>query len=509
MYRFFIVFLINCNLIAIINGKTDFAKLPKSLSDIYYQLMVTRVIENNMSKNWTCTSIAISTNQILTSEHCFNMFKLSPIDNTVYQFVYYIMIVQPNFYFHYDGFYPEHNLIPNQDFTLSYAIDSESKTEILFKDIVIDLALITINSSAKIPKFSSYLPKTQIVKTKDEYCSYFDSSCKYLKPGVELYVFGIRNDRLKSYLPKRSPKDGFSYVPEWSEIIVDSNNNKSFYNRVSASNNILLMSHENYMKTEQGDSGGPIFICKKEVKDKDNVQSVENVCKLISIHAGYNGLWRRSEPVFKLKSLEEKDLKPAIPIYKINTCDSFYESYKENRYLYFLNKGYYQLNTHTTTLKIFIYDTFKTVDLKFFACENNGLYFTNFNNQQVKYFKLSSLNFYNKNATVDSTAIIKLDDCDSFYKYAQLKEDNLIFYTYDYKLVKNLKLQQKFYKITKEDEGLSFLFFNLKTLEWELINKLDLIKCFQNKKNNLFFLEFIDANKEKIYFPLYQIIFYK
>ena len=60
---FFIVFLINCNLIALINGKTDFAKLSKSLSNI----MVT--IVKGMKSRGCCASIAIYTNQILINSN--------------------------------------------------------------------------------------------------------------------------------------------------------------------------------------------------------------------------------------------------------------------------------------------------------------------------------------------------------------------------------------------------------------------------------------------------------
>ena len=104
----------------------------------------------------------------------------------------------------------------------------------------------------------------------------------------------------------KSPQGTF-FIPSWAEATnTQTDNRLKFENKILDENLMVLYVEANYIKTEQGDSGGPVFIC-----------GLDNHCKMIAVISAYdtinNKLYILLAPTFELSSLNSQNIKPVPP----------------------------------------------------------------------------------------------------------------------------------------------------------------------------------------------------
>ena len=504
MYKFFILLLINYQLFAFLNANTDFSNLPAELQSIYDQLYI--FIINNSDPS-TCTSTAISPNQLILTQHCYLLFQVNQQDfYNLYQNINYIIIQSHDFIYEYPI---DHKLMlfPNQDLSATYTsnLDINNLFPIYFNyEYSRNIILITINKSEKVDYFKNFFNQANIIKTKAEYCNYFDDTCTYLKPNKHLYVFGIRNARTKCYLPNCSKNNPIiAHVPEWVDVVISENNKKDFRNILKRPNSYYLQIRNKYIQSESGDSGGPYFICEYI---QGQIMAAEKNCKMIAIHEGQHvkgGII--ANPIFDLTDFSENHKIPAMPnIYQLNTCQEFI-NHTWNDYIYFWHDNIYYRFKQTSVLESLSFEGSFSSNLKFNGCDNDALKFNDLKNNKDVFINLKSLHFYDKNNTVSTDNIIKFMDCTSFND-SNKDHQPLMFYTYKLKAERDGKFNQGFYRIDQPNAHL--LLFDNERFEWHNIDGLKFEICTHNE-DKLDALKFANIANKVIYIPLYKIIFYK
>ena len=305
--KILVMFLVNSSIFAYINANTDFSGLPKDLVDLYDKLMVLGINPSHLR----CTTLPISPNQAITAYHCVDPLRIK--NNKCYNTYKSIIFLS---HLSIRGGkneleYSKNKFILNQDFTIFSGVDIDINPDLIpvfFNKEPEDIALLTINDTNRLNTFIDYINKDKIVINKEIYCSYFDKDCKNIKSGYHLYFFGIRSSTQKDrlYLPRDFKQ--LSYIAEWIDLPLSSV--KESYSVFNVFQNSTIALTVSDIQSEDGDSGGPVFICKYNVDMKE-----ENECRLIAVLSSDNIFSTFYTPIFALKNLEEKKVKQTPPVF--------------------------------------------------------------------------------------------------------------------------------------------------------------------------------------------------
>lgn len=506
-------FLLHNNIFAYIGAHTEFSGLPLELNNIYDQLMLFA------KGGFTCTSIAISKNQVITANHC--TIKPILISDTYYINHTHIMILNHSTIMNEEDLSPK-RLFLSQDFTTTTSNDIDINPNILpllyNQSTNEDISLVTVNNTKNYEDFNHF-SKDKIIMSYSDYCNYFLNNCRNIKPGYHLYFFGLRSSAVKShYFPRDNHTKIKTNIPEWVEYKTDTTNSLTVVN-VFKNNSIYLTISRNAVKSESGDSGGPAFICKY---DKNMLQETD--CKMIAIiigdHIDYNSIFLT--PIFTLKTLAEKNIKQIPPnLFPINTCEELEINYIDYQYIYlFHNNQYARFSIRSDrytddkyNLLVYSNGIIYEKGLSFKECENNKLYFSQLHfpasptyeaRHKEFFYKLSGTYFYKD--TSSSISYNKFYTCEEFEDFIK-NQDSILFYTF-YKSPQDSNLfTQAFFKYEKKDNK-SYI-FNIHNAMWEdTKHNMQFSGCTYSS-NHVAHLLFLNENSDETLIELSSILFYK
>ena len=217
-------------LVGIVNGNSNFSALPSDMKNVAAATVgLFILIDKATGAGARCTGVALSASKILTAAHCFKINKTGNLDS-----VEIIVEGDPGATVYYDRYFFEKK---KNDYTLSRSNYSPEK---LGDDYVV------INLIGKI-KLKRYLPTGDNIINSDNLHKYLiidpNHKIDIFNKLYDLYVIGYEDNLKFKWATGKTDKLS-------AGVMTSTNGNK-----------MLIWTPQAGVKIEEGNSGGPFWIC--------------------------------------------------------------------------------------------------------------------------------------------------------------------------------------------------------------------------------------------------------